>query len=44
MDLDDIPDYNCSNTMCENPDCNCDPCDCTYDKPCVCCEEDVVPI
>ena len=28
----------CSNEGCENPACSCDPCECTAESRCVCCE------
>ena len=39
MDLDLIPDYKCSNSFCDNPDCDCDPCVCSDEQPCPCCDE-----
>ena len=27
----------CNNQECANPNCTCDPCDCTEDNPCSCC-------
>ena len=29
----------CNNVECVNPHCTCDPCDCTVEKPCECCED-----
>ena len=28
----------CINEECKNPLCDCDPCDCTEETPCICCE------
>ena len=30
----------CNNEVCINPLCSCDPCECTQEKPCVCCEDE----
>jgi len=27
----------CNNEKCKNPDCDCDPCECTEENPCVHC-------
>ena len=29
----------CGNLECENPLCDCDPCNCTVESPCKCCDE-----
>ena len=29
----------CTNQKCKNPECNCDPCECTEENPCVHCVE-----
>lgn len=29
----------CTNEKCKNPECNCDPCKCTEENPCVHCVE-----
>jgi hypothetical protein len=29
----------CNNVECQNPHCTCDPCDCTKENPCECCED-----
>ena len=29
----------CENSKCQNPDCICDPCECTEENQCICCEE-----
>ena len=29
----------CNNVECENPHCTCDPCECTKENPCECCED-----
>ena len=28
----------CTNEYCVNPECDCDPCECTAESHCVCCE------
>ena len=32
-------DIDCNNEECINPACICDPCGCTQDDRCVCCDE-----
>ena len=29
----------CNNMDCQNPHCTCDPCECTKENPCECCED-----
>ena len=29
----------CNNLECQNPHCTCDPCECTKENPCECCED-----